>query len=109
MSLTYADKVQICRQMELDEYKQQILEILENSKQLVMDCDSLVKIRALKTRCEKISKPRPTVITDTERENSRKRYHDNKERYLSNKKERREKIRKTGQVDVGIFFNGVPV
>lgn len=46
MALKYTEKVQICRQKELDEYKQQILDILEDSRQLVMDCDNLVKIRA---------------------------------------------------------------
>lgn len=104
MTLKYTDKVQICRQKELDEYKQ-ILNILEDSRQLVMDCDNLVKIRALKTRCEKISRPRETIKTDATREGKRKNYHDNKEKYLSRKQDKRQKIREMNQVDLGAFYS----
>ena len=109
MSLKYAEKVEIARQRELDEYREQILEILESSKQLALDCDNLVKMRALKTRCEKISKPRQSLYDENKKNDMKRKYNENKERYLSTKKERREKIRKTCQVDVGDFFNGVSV
>lgn len=46
---------------------------------------------ALKTICEKISRPRETIKTDATREEKRKNYHDNKERYLSRKQEKIQK------------------
>lgn len=58
MALKYTDKVQMNRQREIEEYRETILHILENSRQLVTECDNLVKLRALKARCEKIAKPR---------------------------------------------------
>ncbi len=58
MTLKFAEKVQLSRQREMDAYKKSIVEILENSKGLALACDNLVKLRALKTRCDKISQPR---------------------------------------------------
>lgn len=109
MSLKYTDKVRINRENELEEYRNQILEILEDSKQLAMDCDNLVKIRALKARCEKISKPRPTFKTENSREEKRKNYHQNKMKYSKVNQDKRQKIRDIGKVDIGNFFNSVPV
>jgi hypothetical protein len=106
MALKYNDKVQISRQKEIDEYRKRIVEILDESKQLATGCDNLVKLRALKTRCEKLSKPRPTLKTEEAREGKRKNYHENKSRYLEYKGEKRKKIRQIGQTDVGSFFGG---
>lgn len=58
MTLKFAEKVQLTRQKEIDAYKHSILEVLESSKGLVLACDNLVKLWALKTRCDKISQPR---------------------------------------------------
>ena len=109
MSLKYAEKVEIARQRELDEYREQILEILESSKQLALDCDNLVKMKALKARCDKISKPRPTLKTDSFREEQRKRYHENKQKYRERKEGRRQKIREISQANIRNFCNGVSV
>lgn len=108
MSLKYTDKVAISRNKELEEYREAIVAILEESKQLAMDCDNLVKMRALKTRCDKISKPRPTVTNDKLNEYKRRKYQENKEKCLSRKQEKRQKVRNIGQVDIGNFFSDIP-
>lgn len=100
MTLKYSDKMQISRHMEVDAYRQAIIDILEDSKQLAIGCDNLVKLRALKTRCEKISRPRPTAESnDRVREYKRQKYHANK--LESNKKLqiKRKKIREMGETD----------
>ena len=110
MSLTYSDKVQIDRQREIDEYRESIVNILESSKQLAMDCDNLVKLRALKTRCEKISKPRVGPgYTEQQKVYQKRKYQDKKEKTCERLKEKRQHIRDLGGVDVGKFFNSVPV
>ena len=93
MALKYADKVELNRQKEISELRNTIISTLEDSKKLAMECDNLVKLRALKTRCEKVSKPRPTVNSDKSREANLKQYHANKERYGESRREKRQKIR----------------
>lgn len=66
MALKYSDKIQLNRRMEVDAYRQAIVEILEDSKQLAIGCDNLVKLRALKSRCEKIPRPRQTATSNDE-------------------------------------------
>ena len=106
MSLTYADKVRISRQYELEKYKQEILQILEDSKRLVDDCDTLVKMRALKTRCEKISKPRPSINTEEAREAKKRSYQENKTRYINAKRNKRQKIR---EIDETYISNEIDI
>ena len=108
MSLKYTDKVAISRRKELDDYREEIIRILEDSKQLALNCDNLVKMRALKSRCDKISKPRPTDSNQKLNEYKRRKYQENKEKCLSQKQEKRHKIRNIGQVDIGNFFNDAP-
>lgn len=107
MDVKYADKVNICRQKELQEYRDQIMDILEESRELAQGCENLVKIRALRARCEKILKPRGTIKTDAAKEEKRKNYHDNKEKYLLRKQEKRQQIRAMGQVHLGKFLEGI--
>lgn len=100
MALKYSDKMQICRHMEVDAYRQAILDILEYSKQLAIGCDNLVKLRALKARCENISRPRPTAKSnDQVKAYKRQKYHENK--LESNKKLqlKRQKIREMGETE----------
>ena len=91
--LRYLDKVTISRNKQLDEYRKEILKILEDSKVLVMECDNLVKMRALKTRCEKISRPRTGPSHDERRDYRQKRYKENKEEISNRQREKRQKIR----------------
>lgn len=109
MSLKYTDKVEINRQKEIDAYREDIIETLEKSKKLAEECNNLVKLRALKSRCDKISKPRPSSYNEDKKANMKKRYDQNKDKYLSTKREKRQKIRNVGQVDIGNFFGEVPV
>ena len=93
MALKYADKVEINRQKEMGELRNTIIQTLENSKKLAMECDNLVKLRALKVRCDKVAKPRPTVNSDKSREANLRKYHENKEKYGENRRQKRQKIR----------------
>lgn len=56
---TYSEIVTHTRQEEIKRRQEEILEIIEGSKSYVTKCDNLVKLRALKARCEKITTPRP--------------------------------------------------
>lgn len=110
MSLTYADKVEINRQNELAAYKERGIQILEESKKLVMDCDNLVKMKALITRCEKISKPRTGPgYDDHQKQYQKKKYQERKEETCRKLRQKRQKIQEVGQVDIGNFFNTVPM
>lgn len=100
MALKYSDKMQISRYIEVDAYRQAIIDILEDSKQLAIGCDNLVKLRALKARCENISRPRPTAKSnDQVKAYKRQKYHENK--LESNKKlqMKRQKIREMGETE----------
>lgn len=75
MALNFAEKVQISRQREIDTYKDSILQTLEESKKLVVSCNNLVKLRGMKTRCDKISQPRVGPgYNEQQKEYQRKRY-----------------------------------
>ena len=93
MALTYAEKIDINRKIELDSYREELIQVLEDSKKLVLDCNNLVQMRALKTRIDKISNPRKTDKSDEFREYKRKKYHENKERYNEQLRMKRQKIR----------------
>ena len=98
--MKYSDKMQISRHIEIAAYRQAIIDILEDSKQLAIGCDNLVKLRALKARCEKISRPRPTAKSnDQVRAYKRQKYHENK--LESNKKLqlKRQKIREIKETE----------
>lgn len=56
---TYIEIVTQTRQDEIKRRQEEILKIIEDSKSYVTECDNLVKLRALKKRCEKITMPRP--------------------------------------------------
>ena len=100
MALKYSDKVQLNRQREIDEYRETIIHILENSRQLVMECDNLVKLRALKTRCDKIAKPRAGPSHDERRVYKKQRYEQNREEINARQREKRKKIRELGEADI---------
>lgn len=109
MSLKYTDKVAISRRKELDDYREEIIRILEDSKQLALNCDNLVKMRALKSRCDKISKPRSSAIYDEGKKTDlKRRYEMNKDSISQRRKQKSSKIREVGKIDIGNFFNGVP-
>lgn len=98
MALKYSDKVQLNRQREIDEYRETILHILENSRQLVMECDNLVKLKALKTRCDKIAKPRAGPgYSDQQRLYHKQKYQASREATCERLKHKREKIRAIGE------------
>lgn len=100
MALKYSDKIELSRHVEVDAYRQAILDILEDSKQLATGCNNIVKLRALKTRCENISRPRPTAKSnDRIKAYKRQKYHENK--LESNKKLqlKRQKIREMGETE----------
>ena len=107
MSLKYTEKVQINRQNEIDAYREEIIQVLEDSKQLAMDCDNLVKLRALKSRCDKISKPRVGQSHSDRREYKKQRYEEQREELNNKQREKRQRIREIGQADIGKFFNDV--
>lgn len=101
MALQYSDKMQISRHIEVHAYRQAIIDILEDSKQLAMECDNLVKLRALKTRCEKISRPRPTVKSDDRvKAYKRRKYHENKLKSNRTLQSKRQKIREMGETEM---------
>lgn len=100
MALKYSDKIQISRHMEIDAYRQAIVEILEESKQLATGCGNLVKLRALKSRCENISRPRPTAKSnDQVKAYKRQKYHENKIESNKTLQRRRQKIRQVGETE----------
>ena len=109
MSLSYTDKVAISRRKELDDYREEIIRILEDSKQLALNCDNLVKMRALKSRCDKISKPRVGPSHGDRSKYKKQKYEEKKEELNTRQREKRQKIRNLGQVDIGNFFSGVSV
>lgn len=93
MALKYADKLQLSRQVEIEAYRNSIVEVLENSKQLAMCCDNLVKLRALKTRCDKIAKPRVGPgYDDSQKAYRKKRYQETKDKILQKSQLDRKKI-----------------
>lgn len=100
MALKYSDKVQLNRQREIDEYRETIIHILENSRQLVMECDSLVKLRALKTRCDKIAKPRAGPgYNDQQKLYQKQKYQAERETIGERLKCKRQKIRTMGEAE----------
>lgn len=60
---TWSDTINLTithtRQEEVKRRQAEILKIIEESKSYVTECDNLIKLRALKARCEKITVPRP--------------------------------------------------
>lgn len=61
-------------------------------------CDNLVKLRALKSRCEKIPRPRQTATSNDEiKAYKRKKYHENKTAANKKLQLKRQKIREIGQ------------
>ena len=54
----YSDVILHTRQVEIARRQEEILKIMEDSRAYVMEQDNLVKLRALKKRCEKITAPR---------------------------------------------------
>lgn len=54
----YSDVILHSREVEITRRKEEILKIIEDSKTYVMEQDNLIKLRALKRRCEKITEPR---------------------------------------------------
>ncbi len=100
MGLKYSEKVQISRQQEIEECRRVIYEILENSKQLAMECDNLVKLRALKTRCDKLAKPRTGPgYDDRQKLYFKQRYQATKEATRDRLQNKRQKIREIGRDD----------
>lgn len=94
MALNFAEKVQISRQREIDTYKDSILQTLEESKELAVACNNLVKLRAMKTRCDKISQPRVGPgYNEQQREYQRKRYQLSRHETCRKLKTKRNKIR----------------
>ena len=97
MSLTYAEKVAINRERELNAYKEELVRKLEDSKKLVMDCDNLVKMRALNTRIHKISKPRSGPgYNESQKIQQRKKYQQDKDKISQKSKQKREEIKRIG-------------
>lgn len=97
MTLKYTDKVQLNRQREIDAYRNSIVEILESSKQLAACCDNLVKLRALKTRCDKIAKPRVGPgYSEDQKLYRKRRYQENKDTVSKKSQLTREKIKAFG-------------
>lgn len=109
MSLKYDEKVQISRQQEIEAYRQRIATKLDESKRLANGYDSLVKLRALEMRIDKLSKPRPTLKSEELNKYKRKKYQENKETRNEKLQQKREKIRQIGKTDIGKFLAGVPV
>lgn len=87
MTLTFADKKQLSRQKEIAAYRDSILESLKQSKKLALECDNLVKLRAMKMRCDKISQPRFGLGCSEQQE----KYH-REERYQTLRLEQRAAI-----------------
>jgi len=59
---------EIARQDEVEKRREEIVKTLEESKKLAFSTDSLVKLRALQIRCDKLSNPRPShYIYDKEK------------------------------------------
>lgn len=68
---TYSEMVTQNREDEIKRRQEEILKIIDDSKSYVTECDNLVKLRALKKRCEKITMPRPP--RETKPKNDEKR------------------------------------
>lgn len=107
MSLKYTEKVQISRQKEIEERRLRICSKLEESKKLAIECDNLVKLRALEARCDKISKPRSGPSYGDRSTYRKKKYEENKEGLNLRQREKRQKIRDMSNVDIGNFFTGI--
>lgn len=56
---SYSEVISHARQAEIVRRREETLEIIEASKTFVLEQDNLIKLRALKARCEKITTPRP--------------------------------------------------
>lgn len=94
MALKYKDKISLHHDNAVYARRQEILQILEQSKELVFNLDSMVQLNALKTRCEKIAKPRKGPSYDREREKAR--YRTRSEHVTRQLREKRQKIRQIG-------------
>lgn len=94
MALKYKDKISLHHDNAVYARRQEILQILEQSKELVFNLDNMVQLNALKTRCEKIAKPRKGPSYDREREKAR--YRTKREHITKQLREKRQKIREMG-------------
>lgn len=60
----YSDALRTAKEVEIARRQEEIVAILEESKKYATGCDNLLKLRALKTRCEKITQPRSNKKKD---------------------------------------------
>lgn len=94
MTLKYKEKVQICRQFDIEQKKGEIVRALEDSKALVEQCNDLLKLRAFQTRVNKVATPRPTKKCDEKAKQYRRhKYLESRKDISSKSREKRQKIR----------------
>jgi hypothetical protein len=97
MALKYKDKISLHHDNTVYARRQEILQILEESKKMVYNLDSMVQLNALKTRCQKIATPRKGPAYDKAKEQAR--YQSNREHITEQLRYKRQKIRDVKQQD----------
>lgn len=95
------DKANILKEKEIKDRKERILQILEDSKKLVDETNTLAQLNSLEIRCKKISTPRKTAPYD--KDYRRKVYEKNKDLISAEASEKRRKIRETPISDISDF------
>lgn len=103
MALKYKDKVSLHHDNAVYVRRQEILQILEESKKMVFNIHSMVQLNALKTRCQKIANPRRGPSYDKEKEQAR--YRKKSEHIKKQLREKRQKIREVGLPDAGLLLH----
>lgn len=92
--MKYEDKVTLHHDNAVYARRQEILQILEELENLVLNLHNMVQLNALKTKCEKIAKPRKGPSYDRKKEQAR--YRTKREHVTTQLPGKRQKIRKIG-------------
>lgn len=92
MALKYKDNISLHHDNTVCARRQEILQILEESKEMVYNLHSMVlQLNALKTRCQKIANPRKGPSYDKVKEQAR--YQQNRKHITEKLRHKRQKIR----------------
>lgn len=97
MALKYKDKILLHHDNAVCARREEILQILEESKAMVNNLHSMVQLNALKTRCQKIATPRKGPSYDKAKEEAR--YRENREHITQQLRHKRQKIREIKMQD----------
>jgi len=102
MATRCKEKKELVRAKEIIERRKRIVEILEDSKKLVMKTSNLSQLHALENRCKKVALPRKAPVYDKD---ARKRSYEKTKGIVSVERiEKRKAIRELEISNIEDFF-----